>query len=106
MVYPSELFEKDFDIDQYILRMQFHDNSYDLGSNNLLKYEENATYIHSNVWCIDVANEEKLDFPYSSYMEAQGESQFDPCNSLNEVEYYVFGFLVKGIHGSANNGQF
>ena len=35
-VYPSELFEKKLDTDQYILGMQFHDNSCDLGSNHLL----------------------------------------------------------------------
>ena len=45
IVYPSELFEKEFDTDHHIVNTQFHDNSYDLGSNNLFKYEENATYV-------------------------------------------------------------
>ena len=86
--------------------MHFHDHSCDLGSNHLLEYEENAMYIWSNVWCTDVASEKKSNFPYFLYMKAQGELHFDPCNSLNEVEYHIFVFPVEEFHGSDNSGQF
>ena len=66
VVYPSELFEKDFDTDQYILGTQIHDNFYDLGSNHLLECEEDAAYVQSDLWGTDVANKEKSDSTYSS----------------------------------------
>lgn len=69
-VYPSELFEKELHTDQYILGRHSHDTSYDLRSNHLFECEENAMYVQSDIWCIDVANQEKSDFPYSSYLEA------------------------------------
>lgn len=59
MVYPNELFEEKFDMDQHIVRRQFHDDSCDLVSNDLLEYEENIVYAQSYLWGTNVAKEEK-----------------------------------------------
>ena len=72
----------------------------------MLEYEENVAYIQSNVWCTDVASEEKLDFPYSLYMDAQGELHSNPCNSLNEVEYHIFVFIVEEVYGWVSSDRF
>jgi hypothetical protein len=105
MVYPSELFEKDFDTDQCTLRMHFHDHSCDLGSNHLLEYEDNTTCIRSDVCCTKVASEKKSECPLFSSLEAQGELQSNSCNSFNEVEYQAFVFPVQGIHDSISGDQ-
>lgn len=105
IVYPSELFEKELDTDQYILDMQFHDNSYDLKFNQLLKCEEIAVCVQSDVGCIDNTDKKKSDSAYFSYLEAQGELQSDLCNSFNEVEYQAFVFPVEGIHDSISSDQ-
>ena len=106
MVYPSELFERDFDTDQCILGMQYHDHSCDLGSNHLLEYEENTTCIQFDVCCTEVASEGKSECPHFSYLEAQGELQSNSYNSFNEVEYQAFVFPVQGIHDSVSSDQF
>ena len=66
VLHPSELFEKEFDTDQYILGNRFHDTSCDLGSNNFLECEEDTTYVQSDLRCNDLANKEKSDSTYSS----------------------------------------
>ena len=106
VVYPSELFEEKIDTNQHIVRRQFHDDTCDLISNHLMECEENVVYVQSNLWSIDIASEEKLDFTFSSYPEAQGELQSDSCNSLNEVEYQAFVFLVEGTHDLVSGNQF
>lgn len=107
LVYPSELFEENFDMDhQHIVRRNFHDDSYELRSNHLLEYEENGVSVQFDLWCTNVPSEEKSDFSYSSYPKAKGELQSDSCNSLNEVEYKHFVFLVEGIHDSVTSDQF
>ena len=45
MVHSNELFEENIDMDQHIVKMQFHDDSCDLVSNHLLECEENAMYV-------------------------------------------------------------
>lgn len=106
LVYSSELFEGIFDMDQHVVRRQFHYNSCDLVSNQLFECEENITYIQSDVWCVDIVNEEKSDFTFSSYSEAQGELQFGSCNLLNEVEYQAFVFSIERVHDSGSSDQF
>ena len=54
----------------------------------------------------DVANEEKLEFPYSSYSEAAGELHSDLCNLFNEVEYQAFVFPIEGIHHLISSDHF
>ena len=88
------------------MRRKFHDDSCDLVSNHLFECEENVAYVQSNLWSIDIVNEEKSDFTCSSYSNKQGELQSDPCNSLNEVEYQTFLFLVEGVHESVSDDQF
>ena len=48
--------------------------------------------VQSDLGSTDIKNEDKSDFTFSSYLDAQGELQFDSCNSLNEVEYQTFLF--------------
>ena len=70
----------------------------------MLKCEEDAAYVQSDLWGTDVVNKEKSNSTCSSQLEAQGELQFDSCNSLNEVEYQAFVFLVEGFHDSVSDG--
>ena len=106
MVYSNELFEENINMDQHIMNMQFHDDFCDLVSNNLLECEENVAYVQSKLWSTDIANEEKSNFTFLSYLDAQGELPSDSFNLLNEVEYQAFVFPVEGVHDSISDDQF
>ena len=53
-----------------------------------------------------IAKRQGSDFTHPSHPDTQGELQIFSCNSLNEVEYQIFVFLVEGVHDLVSDDQF
>ena len=82
----------------------FLDGFSNLVINPLLEFEEVLVCVQSDLVATDIANEMKSYFIGPSHPDTQSELQFhDACDSLNEVEYEAFVFLIDDVHESIDD---